>query len=420
MLKTTSLLAHAGTSLQGCLSESDSQEGLCMTTKTRTFYTGHVSGTSRSSIFGSLDPYDNWGPLSSEVSYSISHARLSGGRWSGGGPWRMERNVTYFEPTPPFKANYNAGGGYLGEGTIRIEYSTDGVPNLAVPTPPSNNSLNADATTAIARIEPTRPAFDLSVVLGELRAEGLPHLPGQALRDQTQLVKSAGGEYLNVEFGWMPLVRSVRQFADVVKRSDEITRSYQERANTVTRRSYEWPEAVEYAARNCNFSMNPPIGFFTGGSFTQRKFTRRWLEVDFTYYLPTGSTRGDKIRRYGAYARHLLGVELTPEVLWNLSPWSWAADWFSNTGDVMHNLSALGHDSLLMQNGYMMCHSGLESTSTGSYQNSWGPPLFQRRRQIEETKIRLQASPFGFGVALADFSSRQNAIIAALGASRFG
>nr|UJQ85609.1 MAG: hypothetical protein 1 [Leviviridae sp.] len=392
-----------------------------MPTKSRSQYTGIVTGTDRASIFDPLVPYQYNGPLSIETSYSINHAKWPGGRWEGGGPWRLERSWTTYDPSPSSVVvdNYNTGGGYLGTGSRRIETPTDGVVNFAPPVPPSNSSLYADATTAIARIEPTKPAFDLSVFLGELRAEGIPNMPGQALREHTRLAKASGGEYLNVEFGWLPLVRGVRDFANVVHNSDKIVNSYQERANRVTKRSYEWPEYSEVAARACNFSMLPPIGFFTGGGFHQRKFTRKWLEVDFIYYLPTGSSRGEKISRYGSYARKLLGIDLTPEVLWNLSPWSWAADWFANTGDVMHNLSALGTDGLLMRNGYIMCHSGLVSNSSGTYYPFGRPPLRMVRTTTEETKIRLDAHPFGFGVTSGSLNMKQKAILGALGLSKF-
>jgi hypothetical protein len=139
------------------------------------------------------------------------------------------------------------------------------------------------------------------------------------------------------------------------------------------------------------------------------------MEVDFIYYLPTGDSAREKISRYGAYARKLLGIDLTPEVLWNLSPWSWAADWFSNTGDVMHNISAFGSDGLVMRNGYTMCHSGLTQVDSGSYSG-----FYQVKTRVRETKTRHVATPYGFGVSYDGLSARQIATVAALGLSRWG
>jgi hypothetical protein len=287
---------------------------------------------------------------------------------------------------------------------------------LGIPSHPSELSRYADGTTAIARTEPTNPAFDLSVFLGEIRAEGIPNLPGTALREKVKSAKSGGSEYLNIEFGWVPLINGLRDFCKTVEKSDSIIRSYQEKANVVTQRSYEWPVEEQSQAFACNFSAQPAIGFFSGGGVHEHRFERKWFEAEYIYYLPTGTALNDKIRRYGSYARKLLGVDLSPEVLWNLSPWSWAADWFANTGDVMHNISALGTDGLVMRHAYVMHHTGLVRQSTGYLHGV--PSLRQQQTQITETKSRLGATPFGFGLTDAGLTTKQKAIIVALGLTK--
>jgi hypothetical protein len=127
----------------------------------------------------------------------------------------------------------------------------------------------------------------------------------------------------------------------------------------------------------------------------------------------------DKFRRYGSYARKLLGVELSPSVLWNLSPWSWAADWVGNMGDLMNVVSALGRDSLVIRNAYVMHHTGLVTTYTGDLNGL--PSRRMTKVRIQETKTRIGAlSPFGFGLGKADLTAKQWTILAALGMSRFG
>jgi hypothetical protein len=220
-----------------------------------------------------------------------------------------------------------------------------------------------------------------------------------------------------VEFGWAPLVRGVQQFAHTVNNSDKIIRSYQERANRVTQRRYQWPDVESSQAYACSHVSNPP-GFFTGGGHSEHRFERKWFEAEYIYYLPTGNSINDKVRRYGSYARKLLGVTLSPEVLWNLSPWSWAADWFANTGDVMHNISALGTDGLVIRHAYVMHHTGLVTVDEGDFNGL--KQYRQKRVNVQETKSRLGASPFGFGLTDADLTLKQKAIITALGLSRFG
>jgi hypothetical protein len=274
--------------------------------------------------------------------------------------------------------------------------------------------------TAIKRTEPTRPSFDLSVFLGELRAEGLPRLPGTDVMEKTRAAKAAGSEYLNVEFGWLPLMRGIRDFAQTVERSDRILRSYQEQAGIVHKRHYGWPPEESNTAGPCAFSCEPSnAGFFTNGGYHHRQFSYRWFEAEYVYYLPTGTTANDKFRRYGSYARKLLGVDLSPSVVWNLSPWSWAADWFTNVGDVLDVYSALGTDGLVIRNAYVMHHTGSVTSWTGDLNGN--PALRQTKVRVQETKSRIGAlSPFGFGLAKEDLTSKQWAILAALGLSRFG
>lgn len=386
-----------------------------MVTKSRTFYTSAVAGVSRPTHFNQFEPYSYSGILNQETIMSNSHWRVSSG-WSGGGPMFLTRNTTSFNPDV-VNTSWPQPGGYLGNGSVRLMYPAQSVPNsLGIPQHPSQLSRYVDGTQAIARTEPTNPAFDLSVFIGELRAEGIPNLPGTALREKVKSAKSGGSEYLNVEFGWLPLIRGVRDFCKTVNNADKIITSYQQKANQVWQRRYEWPAVEQKQAFASRFSAEPAVGFFEGGGVLEHRFERKWFEAEYEYYLPTGPKLNEKLQRYGSYARKLLGLDLSPEVLWNLSPWSWAADWFANTGDVMHNISALGTDGMVIRHAYVMHHTGLTRQSTGDLFGI--PSLRQSRLEVTETKSRLGASPFGFGLVDADLSAKQKAIIAALGLTK--
>lgn len=378
--------------------------------KTRNWYAGPTNGTRRLSPgSGSYLPYSDLGVASFETVTTFYNERLPG-RWSGGGDFKVNREATYFSPSI-VSVNDN-----LIKGTIRPVGPTISIPKLSLPAPSTTATQNARGTTALARTEPTRPAFDLSVFVGELLREGIPNAPGSAVREKVGLAKSSAGEYLNVEFGWLPLVRGIRDFAKTVDESDRIIREYQERANTIIQRSYEWPETrtTRYDAF-ATASMEPASALMQGiGLYRQESWRRNWFEVEYRYFLPTGSTRNDKIRRFGSYARKLLGIDLSPEVLWNLAPWSWAADWVSNTGDVLHNVSAIGQDGLVIQHGYVMGHTGRTQEFTASYAS--GTP--QTRLDLWETKQRHAATPFGWGVDMGNLSPKRLAILAAVGTSR--
>lgn len=384
-------------------------------TRSRLWKADAVSGQVRSSGFASWSPYLDLGTDCSEIENTTGHSYMPGGRWSGGGVWDLWRNTQQCAPSTTFVSKTNSTNQIIG--TARMGSAKSSTYPMNGYTHPSDSELNALGTTAIARTEPTNPSFDLSVFLGELRAEGVPNMPGHSVMEQTRLAKSAGSEYLNIEFGWLPLVRGLNDFAKTVEKSDDITRSYQEHANTVSKRSYEWPLDEESHAEPVSFSSVPASGgTFQGGGRYQHRSQKKWFEVEYIYYLPTGTSINDKLRRYASYARKLYGLDLSPEVVWNLAPWSWAADWFGNVGDVMHNISALGTDGLVIRNGYIMCHTRKEIIDSGT--NSLSHE-FMVKTTVSERKTRRMSTPFGFGLTYDGLTLSQKAVMAALGLSRF-
>jgi hypothetical protein len=108
-------------------------------------------------------------------------------------------------------------------------------------------------------------------------------------------------------------------------------------------------------------------------------------------------------------------VNLTPEAVWNVTPWSWAADWFGTTGDVLHNISALGKDGLVLQYGYIMHSQMRDESRYATYSAARSSSWYERS---EKTLVRRPATPYGFGVDLNSLSAKQTAILVALGLSR--
>jgi hypothetical protein len=146
---------------------------------------------------------------------------------------------------------------------------------------------------------------------------------------------------------------------------------------------------------------------------------RTWFSGAFTYYLPTGYQARKEVDRLTLFANEILGLELTPDLLWNVAPWSWAADWFSNTGDVVSNISDAASVGLIMRWGYIMEHSINKVTYVPLTTNlidskAKASPL----SFITETKVRRGANPFGFGLNWEGLSPFQLSIAAALGISR--
>ncbi len=288
------------------------------------------------------------------------------------------------------------------------------------------SQIHAKGTTAIARCLPTNPAADLGVALGELR-EGIPNLVGaQLMRGRGSGAQRGAGEYLNLEFGWKPLVSDVRSAAQAVKDSNKILTQYERDSGKHIRRRYRFPQthttttyntspAVARPGMNAYFYSGPASGVLER---VRVSTTDTWFSGCFTYYLTQGDSARERLLRAEQQASRLLGIRLSPALLYQLSPYSWLADWCSNLGDIVHNIAAFANDGLVMRWGYVMC----TQTITDTYR-LLGVTLLNGKKPLIQTfsttqKVRYRATPYGFGLDTSSFSSRQWAILAALGIAR--
>jgi hypothetical protein len=297
----------------------------------------------------------------------------------------------------------------------------------------SDDDLAEHGTTAIARCKPTNPPVDAAVAIGELYREGLPHLIGsQSWQARTERLKAAGSDYLNVAFGWKPLLSDVSSFAKTIRDFDTVLAQYERDSGRVVRRSYEFPierttgfriennnPIVRAIAHPGNLVRLDPGG--PGPTLVdEESTTRRWFSGAFTYYLPSGHDSRKQLDRLRLMADRV-GLSPTPDTLWNLAPWSWAVDWFSNAGDVISNVSDFGTGGLVMHYGYIMEHTVSRWTYfqpqsgflVGGKKKAAGPISM-----VTETKVRRQANPYGFGVTWEGLSAFQASILAALGITR--
>lgn len=306
-------------------------------------------------------------------------------------------------------------------------------PNSHVGFPPasltSDSALNALGATAIAKCQPTNSIADVSTFLGELLKDGLPSIIGaQTWRDRTDLARSAGSEFLNVQFGWLPLVSDITKFTGGVSKASAVLAQYERDAGKVVRRRFNFPlerstSTTIVGSTNNRQRLSPFKTTYQKGGGRSVQRTRetvrsRWFSGAFTYHLPSGYDSRKTMDKYALLADRL-GLTPTPETLWELAPWSWAVDWFSNAGDVVANVSAFTQYGLVMRYGYMMDHTIVTDTYTQDRtglepQFGSAPPLVL----VTETKVRKQAHPFGFGVSWNGLSPIQTSILAALGLSR--
>jgi len=386
--------------------------------------------------------------LGHQTTESESHTKWLGrktGRFTGdlGGPFETTKHH-YASPTARVKLN-----GYINYGYNNKEQQVWGYNGPMFPLHPSqcgfpgsyatsDDDLAERGTTAIARCSPSHPTTDLSTAIGEIFHDGIPAVVGGTLKAWRDLSardrrRAIGKEHLNVEFGWKPLINDLRKTAKSILHANEILSQYERDSGKLVRRSYDFPdEVLEYNnyAQWGNISpyIDPSVGEYydypnlnKGQVLVSAKITRKqWFRGAFSYYVPPADGLRNSIARHVIQARKLLGISLTPDTVWNLAPWSWAVDWFFNVGDVLSNWTDWAIDNQVLMYGYMMEHS--ITTNTYTFVGPTGYlPAGQRPMDmvfVSETKKRIKATPYGFGVSWDSLTNRQLAIIAALGISR--
>ena len=328
--------------------------------------------------------------------------------------------------TPPTRAHYFSG---------RMLPTTppNSPSNIFWPklTPADISTMNIAGATAISRTLPNNPVFDAATALGELR-EGLPHVPFRSMvRGSHSIrgsVKGSGDEFLNLTFGWLPLLSDITAFATTVAKSHDLIKKYEDGAGKHIYRRYDFPEVTSTEIVSVKTGVPPsPTGHSelylssTGTETTiRRTTTKMWFSACYTYALLPGNSQRERLLRDYQIARKLFGVEPNWGTVWNLIPFSWAADWFANTGDIVNNLVNIGKDGLVIRWAYIMRHDVIEDTHTHSGVTFWdgtrtGPIT---ARYSTESKRRVKATPYGFGLNWSDFSPKQLAILAALGITR--
>jgi hypothetical protein len=311
--------------------------------------------------------------------------------------------------------------------------------------PMSANDVNYYGAQAIARCIPTNPKAGLGQFLGELSSlpKGFQHEAWkdviQSFRSKTRRFdfdkasRAAAGEYLNQVFGWMPFISDLYDTAKVINNSAKIIGDFLRSANRPVHRTYRYPiETVtsEASVVSSSFSGVPPLpSYFYDryGVLTRTVQTTReiWFSGSFTYYLPPIIPEDNEFvqginrwKQTEQIANRLFGTRLTPDLLYKLTPWSWAANFVSNAGDVVHNWSAFANDGLVMNYGYLMETKVSREIYALDGLVIKGHPTYAKQTLEKVTKSRFVASPFGFGVNPASFTAKQWSIIAALGISK--
>lgn len=124
----------------------------------------------------------------------------------------------------------------------------------------------------------------------------------------------------------------------------------------------------------------------------------------------------------------LFGALPTPSLLWEVLPWSWLIDWYTNIGDVIDNASTNAVDNLVQLYSYIMSSRKVTRNLVVTCQWQAGVANYcyfsagsgiASFTSVDETKARAGGlSPYGLDSSLPDLSNYQLAVLTALGLSK--
>jgi hypothetical protein len=385
---------------------------------------------------------------------SQGHYRLPNGSWSGGGPFFcVKTEVKHTGKTNHRYCVLGVEKGHCPALSVTGSPQNPFIPST-IPTWANQQAiLNGLYATGYARARPGNPVASVGQFIVELR--DLPQAPFKRLLKQGRSVplsqlprilknelldfKNLGSEYLNIVFGWKPFVADLRKmynlWHDIDKRMAQIIREngkYIRRRATVSDETTTTEEPQSTALNAYQYVRGGPLFTISGPSrrtVVSTVKTKVWFSGSFRYYIPdVSSSMWDRRARLA-----LFGALPTPELLWNVLPWSWLIDWFSNVGDVISNVGPNAVDNLTTRYSYIMkrseetktwtCNTAHASRSidpSGPNRTVWDS-LDAKFTSVQKTTVKSRqggGNPFGLNVQLSSLSSGQLAILAALGLSR--
>lgn len=347
--------------------------------------------------------------------------------------------------------SYQNPNGAFWRGPLLVSISGDNIPSDTRNYPFPAIDLQY-GTKAIKETAPTKEAANLSQLLVETIRD-VPRLPGMAFAKGPQVVgggsikknvrdlaASSGDEYLNMIFGWVPTVSDVLKICEsVVKFDDRLQQLIKDSGRQIRRRFDFAPVSSKrlitvnkdvalagmgplYANESWRSNFFSRIDDALGVATLTEQYTERYYFTGaYTYLLADASTPEGAIARGAQIARMLLGIKgLTPDLMWELAPWSWLVDWFANIGDILTNASRFQNDNLVLRWGYLMRRTDVTRTYTHSgvvFRGGARTGPIQNTEHFVQ-KLRVRATPYGFGLNTDAFSTQQWAILAALGMTR--
>lgn len=356
-------------------------------------------------------------PISGTVvkQYAAAKSRNEEAHMTGVASWRptLPAGLTWF-PKPSFASTVSAS-------PLAFQKQVSEV--FADSAPDAKN-----ASLIVTAIELLRG--DLPSVLKNLRK--------YELRRQS-LAKSLGSEYLNIVFGWTPLIKEVTGVVKTFMTLDRLL--YYE--STRRKRQWDGPLGSSYTRDTNSSAMstltstdtdvctyegaNRTSGIAWSGVVDQSIVWKEDYHLSARFAgLARPSRAADRFNDQALAFMGSLGLIGSPSDAWELAPFSWLVDWAVNIGSGLENASnylpshggrAIDYAYVTTKNVYSV-EEKVQSLVpfTGVVYSS--SVTNDRGVSTTTSLVRRRVSPFGVGIDLGDLSGSQMAILVALGLAK--
>jgi hypothetical protein len=269
-------------------------------------------------------------------------------------------------------------------------------------------------------MKPAQPKMDLLNSIYELK-----DLPGMLKQRFTPDLMGAGNYWLSLQFGWLPLLRDVRNFVNTQRTAQQtLAQLLRDNGKPVRRRVQLLDDSTSTITTGTSFGFHPiQAGNYSKNprwTQTRTESDRVWASARFRYWLPPGPR---DVEWTNSMLRRIYGLHLRPSVVYNAIPWSWLVDWFSNVGAVVSNLDAGVADRLAADYIYLMRERKV-SYKRESFSEFYGGdskttfPFSSSAYSEALTQSRVLGNPFGISLSEESLSAMQWSILGALGLSR--
>jgi hypothetical protein len=243
--------------------------------------------------------------------------------------------------------------------------------------------------------------------------------------------RGVANSFVNSQFGWRPFVQDVVDVCDVILHYDQYMADlagangrWQHREGVIKEETTETTiqSGLGYKVQPSGFLVDqfckPGDSWTARYTYTNRTTTKVWASGDYSYYRPIWDmSQSDydsglnQIRRLHA----LLGTEITPSLIWKITPWTWLVDWFTNVGNMIEAADAAAIDGVVSKNVFLMLRWKREIVLKQEINMASRPLSFEFTRTVDSKQRGIAETPFSFGLLSKDLSAKQWAILAAIG-----